>query len=225
MKTLCCRTLQTATAILLLTSCGCGDKQADFFGPPPGEENRKAIMESGKHGAETIEKLVEAYRRAHLREDMREIRSMLGWNVGYARPDGTYPWYTRQSVDEDIMEKIFKIPVKEIIYEEGAPPDPEKGGEAMYYNKGSKKSKVIHGNVYGKIILIAEDGRRLDPSYVVLEYYGGRFVVNVESVVADDARESYYQNRPQKWTGLEILSQSNPENDNHVRFDKLRGQK
>ncbi|MCA9095534.1 MAG: hypothetical protein KDA68_18775 [Planctomycetaceae bacterium] len=205
----------------LLGCNGCRDQQADFFGPPPGEENRKAIMESGKHGAESIEKLVEAYRRAHLREDMREIRTMLGWNVGHLQSDGNYPWHMRQSLEEDLMQKIFKIPLKEVIFEKGEPPDPEKGGEALYFNQETKKGVGICGNVYGKLILITNDGRRLDPSYIVIEYYGGRFVLNMDFAVAEDANESYIKSCPQKWEGLEILSLSKKENEGTYRFTNL----
>ena len=101
------------------------------------------------------------------------------------------------------MVKMFDIPIKDVEFLAGCGPHSgtRYGERATFYRHRdgqSNQSASICGDVYGRFILIAEDGRRIDPCYVVLDYYG-QYMVNTFAIVVEDAYDSYQKKRPPVW--------------------------
>jgi hypothetical protein len=94
-------------------------------------------------------------------------------------------------------------------FEPGPPPDARLGGEVIYYRKDRKTGCEVSGETYGKLVLVGIDGKKLDPSYVVLDYYG-RFYLNVAQEVARDAAASLRTGREPRYTPLPMQHVPDP---------------
>lgn len=170
--------------------------------PPPGEHGRKASVEAGRSGAASIEELRETYKRAHLAKDMRKIRPLCVWNVGVLNADGSRPWYRGEPpLEEAAMTKLIDVPLQDVEFL--AMP----GRSITYRNTENQNGDSVSAEIHGKLLLITEDGRRLDPCFIVLNYYG-RFHLNVQHLVALDALDSFQKGRPAKYICLPIDSPS-----------------
>ncbi len=186
------------------------------MGPPPGEANRKQIMESGQHGAASIQELVEAYRIAHATKDLKKLRPMLGTTIGQVHSDGTLSTFRRYSGDEVAIEKLFSIPIDEVLVEPGPLLDPNIGTSAKYYHVITGRVTCMVGNVRGKIVLVTNEGKHLDPGYILFEHYGGRLVMSNDLQVTEDAFKSYQTHRPQQWLPLPL----DPKTPEEKAFEK-----
>ena len=119
---------------------------------------------------------------------------------------------------ETAMVKMFDIPIKDVEFLAGPGPRSKYGQECSFYRDRvgqPKQSTAIMGDIYGRFILIAEDGRRIDPFYVVLDYYG-RYMISTEAIQAEDAYDSYQNNRPPIWLPVPMDPQT-PEEKSLVK--------
>ena len=189
--------------IIVLACVGCSGESGEFNpnAPAPGEQNRKDQMQQKQYGAESIEQLREMYLIAHQKKDMDLFRHMLGWNVGRLNDKHRHSWGSVAQPKEKLMIKMFGIPIKDVEFLAGPGPRSEYGKSCAFYRHrvGQPKQGVgISGDIYGRFILIAEDGRRIDPFYVVLDYYG-LYIVSTQPWVVEDAYVSYENSRPPIW--------------------------
>ncbi|MCA9092644.1 MAG: hypothetical protein KDA68_04105 [Planctomycetaceae bacterium] len=169
--------------------------------PPPGELHRKQVMEQGLYGAASIEELRSTYLKAHQAKDMQMVRHMFGWNVGTLNVDHSRPlWSGATHPSELAIAQLFEIPIRDV--ELLARMESKYSRKIAFYCEregGKAKRTSIGGRTRGRLVLIAEDGRRIDPFFAVLEYYGKRFVMNTDRHVVEDAVEAHLKNRPPVW--------------------------
>jgi hypothetical protein len=202
-------TRQVVIGVTSLAMClGC---TSEFGGPPPGEGRRKAAVEARKGGAASIEELRKAYETAHRKRDFKALADLYLVNVGRV-------WWVPQgqlNPTEAAMREITKFPIKSVEFEAGPPVKPEASGTVSYIRPNGKPSDNIHGQVYGKLILVMSNGERLDPSYVVLKYYD-RFFLNVAQFVVEDALQHLKTGRPCEYVAVPMdragKGRRNPDN-------------
>lgn len=206
---------------VLVSGCSEGAKTkanpGDFNpnAPPPGESHRKQVMEQGLYGAATIEELRTTYLKAHQAKDMQMVRHMFGFNVGILNRDHSRPLFSGATHPSELaIAKLFEIPIKDVEFLAGPGPNTKYGRRVAFYRidpEIGKQSTRIAGNTYGRLVLVAEDDRRIDPFFVVLGHYGGRFVMDTDYYVVDDAREAHFQKRPPVWLPVPMDPQTDEE--------------
>jgi hypothetical protein len=173
-----------------------GGCNTDPLAPPPGEAGRKAAVEAGGVGAATIDELREKYEAAHRNKDFKSFAHLCGWNVGWT---SQLP-RIKEMPTETAMRQIMRFPIQTVEFEPDPPPDHD-GRAAAYGPAKGEPTDEITGDIRGKLILVMANGERIDPSYVVLNYYG-RFFVNVAQLVVQDAAEHLETGRPLKYHAL-----------------------
>ena len=95
-----------------------------------------------------MEELVAKYEDAHRRKSIRQLRKILWWEA--ARPS----WASGHPQGlEQLMREAFSVPLAEVKYVAGPPPDAEFAAEAIYYIPGPKRNEDgMIGPVYGKLL-------------------------------------------------------------------------
>ena len=172
-------------AAFLILATGCGSR----------------LQMTGKSGCKTVDELIERCRDAHQRKDMKALRSICFWNVQRSSWAGPY-----EELEDSIRDIFAHFPFDNVEYIEGPLPDPELGGQVIYYIPGVGREDYIVGPVYGKLVLLGAGQERLDPSYVVMKFdqYDGRYYIDAAPLVLIDAARSVRENVRPRYVGASL---------------------
>jgi hypothetical protein len=195
------RSAVIVTVALATSVVGCS---GEVGSPPPADAKRKAEVETGKAGgAASIEELRKAYETAHRRRDFKALDDLYGADLALPQ------WLARGvlSPTQVAMREVTKYPIRAVEFEASPPRAQGRSGDVSY-RKGRQTGHVV-GDTRGKLILVMANGERLDPAYVVLKYYG-RFFLEVEQVIVEDAVQHLKTGRPCKWVALPMDDSHRP---------------
>jgi hypothetical protein len=174
---------------LLVITLLCGS--ANFTGCTPNK------VHSISGGCETIEELVMTYEKGHKQSSIAGIRRICFWNMRSNWSKDGPPQLQKA------MKQVFRFDIVNVEFVAGPAPDPERGAEVIYEIPDQRKQDAVVGDVHGKLVLVGANGRRLDPSFVVMRYMG-RFFIDVSVRVLLDAADSVTTNRDPRYVALEM---------------------
>jgi hypothetical protein len=143
----------------------------------------------------SIEELCEGYEKAHRTKDFKALDDLYGADLGLPK------WLARGVLSDEqrAMREMTNFPIRAVEFEASPPrPDGRKGD--VRYRRGHQTDHII-GDTRGKLILVMASGERIDPSYVVVNYYG-RFFLEIAQLVTEDAVQHLKTGRPCKFIAV-----------------------
>lgn len=155
----------------------------------------------GERGGLTIESLVTRYAEAHRRKDLNLMRPLLSWNRTHFIGD--------RSQDEAPIMRICEEPLARVEFVRHPDFNCPRGGEATYYipagQWGYSKSHCQAAGVFGKVILVLQNGRKLDPGFLVTKI-DKLFYIDAQSWLANDVVNSLDAGAECNWVGAPLGS-------------------
>ena len=105
------------------------------------------------------------------------------------------------------MMRICEQPLARVEFVRHPDFDTPQGGEATYYvpaaKRGGLKSHTTAGGVFGKLILVCQGGRNLDPAFLVVKI-DGRYYIEANVLIAADIANSLNAGAEPDWTGAAL---------------------
>jgi hypothetical protein len=141
----------------------------------------------GQIGAATVQELIERYREAHRHQDVESLRSL------YIQTAAGHSALTLEKDERPLCEIVRRFPLLDVVFE----PSPHTklgGAKLVRYAKRDRTDRYLIVAGEGRLILVGDDGRRLDPGYAIKEW-SGRYYIDAADIVAADAADALITGR------------------------------